>query len=84
MKTPFEKSYQTAKTILNDKKDIDIIIARYMFEKFGTLPEVVIEMDDYQKGIVFAILEDIVNVHKDMQKRSEEQIRRNRIRSRRR
>ena len=49
-----------------------------MFEKFGTLPEVVTEMDDYQKGVVFAILEDIVNVHKDMQRRSEEQMRRSR------
>lgn len=77
-RTRFEKSYQTAKAILNDKRDVDIIIARYMFEKFGTLPEVVTEMDDYQKGVVFAILEDIVNVHKDMQRRSEEQMRRSR------
>lgn len=42
-----------------------------MFEKFGTLPEDVIKMDDYQKGIIFAFLEDIVDVHEAQVKRQE-------------
>lgn len=58
-----------------------MIISRYMFEKFGTLPETVTEMDDYQKGIVFAYLEDIVKAHKEQrekQERAAQRIRRRR------
>ena len=82
MKTRFETSYQTTKEILKNKKDIDMAILRYMFEKFGTLPEVVVEMDDYQKGVIYAILEDIVDTHKEMQKRNEASMRRSRHRKR--
>jgi hypothetical protein len=53
-----------------------------MFEKFGTLPEEVTEMDDYQKGIVFAFLEDIVNVHNEQMKRQEREARAARARRR--
>ena len=53
-----------------------------MFEKFGTLPEAVTEMDDYQKGVVFAFLEDIVEVHNKQLKRQEREA--SRIRHRRR
>lgn len=69
----FETSYQKTKELLKNKEDIDTVIARYMFEKFGTLPEIVTEMDDYQKGVVFAFLEDIVDVHVEQQKRAEQQ-----------
>ena len=40
-----------------------MVIARFMFEKFGTLPEEVLDMDDYNKGIIFAILEQISEEH---------------------
>jgi len=42
-----------------------------MFEKFGTLPEVVTEMDDYQKGVIFAYLEDMVKYHKEQREKQE-------------
>lgn len=45
-----------------------------MFEKFGTLPEAVIKLDDYQKGIIFAFLEDIVDVHEAQVKRQEREM----------
>lgn len=75
MRTRFETAYQTTKTLLETKNDINIVIARYMFEKFGTLPEVVTEMDDYQKGVVFAFLEDIVDVHIKQQREQERKAR---------
>lgn len=40
-----------------------MVIARFMFEKFGTLPEDVLEMDDYNKGIIWAFLEQISEEH---------------------
>ena len=82
MRTRFETAYQTTKTLLERKNDVNIVIARYMFEKFGTLPEVVTEMDDYQKGVVFAFLEDIVDVHIKQQREQERKARL--VRSRRR
>ena len=82
MRTRFESSYQTAKGLLKDKRDVDLIISRYMFEKFGTLPETVVDMDEYQKGVVFAMLEDIVEAHKEMQRKSESAARRSRNRKR--
>lgn len=75
MRTRFETAYQTTKTLLETKNDVNIVIARYMFEKFGTLPEVVTEMDDYQKGVVFAFLEDIVDVHIKQQREQERKAR---------
>ena len=51
-----------------------------MFEKFGTLPREVVDMDDYQKGIVFAFLDDIVDAHVKRQKQMERDAKRNRIR----
>lgn len=59
------------KELLRNKTDIDTIIARYMFEKFGTLPDTVVEMDDYQKGVIFAFLEDIVEVAETQRKNAE-------------
>ena len=53
-----------------------------MFEKFGTLPEAVTEMDDYQKGVVFAFLEDIVEVHNNQLKRQQREARRRNVRRR--
>ena len=82
MRTRFETAYQTTKTLLETKNDVNIVIARYMFEKFGTLPEAVTEMDDYQKGVVFAFLEDIVDVHIKQQREQERKARL--VRSRRR
>lgn len=82
MRIRFETAYQTTKNLLVTKTDVDIVIARYMFEKFGTLPEEVTEMDDYQKGIVFAFLEDIVNVHNEQMKRQEREARAARARRR--
>lgn len=40
-------------------------IARFMFEKFGTKPSEVLDMDDYDLGVMFAFMEDIANVHKE-------------------
>jgi adenine/guanine phosphoribosyltransferase-like PRPP-binding protein len=82
VKTRFETAYQTTKNLLATKTDVDVVIARYMFEKFGTLPEEVTEMDDYQKGIVFAFLEDIVNVHNEQMKKQEREARIARVRRR--
>ena len=65
-----------------EKNDVDTIISRYMFEKFGTLPEEVTEMDDYQKGTVFAFLEDIVKVHNEQVKQQEREARMARARRR--
>lgn len=64
----------------SEEKDADTVIARYMFEKFGTLPREVVDMDDYQKGIVFAFLDDIVDAHVKRQKQMERDAKRNRIR----
>ena len=36
-----------------------------MFEKFGTKPSEVLDMDDYDLGVMFAFMEDIANVHKE-------------------
>lgn len=58
-------------------------IARYMFEKFGTLPEEVTEMDDYQKGTIFAFLDDIVTVHNEQVKKQEREAKAIRARRRR-
>lgn len=82
MKTLFVTAYQTTKKLLVTKSDVDLIISRYMFEKFGTLPETVTEMDDYQKGVVFAFLEDIVEVHNDQLKRQQREARRHNVRRR--
>ena len=82
MKTLFVTAYQTTKKLLETKSDVDLIISRYMFEKFGTLPEAVTEMDDYQKGVVFAFLEDIVEVHNDQLKRQQREARRHNVRRR--
>lgn len=65
----------------SEEKDADTVIARYMFEKFGTLPREVVDMDDYQKGVVFAFLDDIVDAHVKRQKQMERDAKRNRIRS---
>lgn len=59
-----------------------MIISRYMFEKFGTLPEQVVEMDDYQKGVIFSYLEDIVNVRNENMKKQERAARLSRRRRR--
>lgn len=67
---------------MKEKNDVDTIIARYMFEKFGTLPGEVTDMDDYQKGTIFAFLEDIVNVHNEQVKQQERDARRVRARRR--
>ena len=64
----------------SEEKDADTVIARYMFEKFGTLPREVVDMDDYQKGVVFAFLDDIVDAHVKRQKQMERDAKRNRIR----
>lgn len=64
----------------SEEKDADTVIARYMFEKFGTLPREVVDMDDYQKGIVFAFLDDIVDAHVKRQKQMERDAKRNRFR----
>lgn len=57
-------TYKKAKELLrNNSSDVNMIITRYMFEKFGTLPETVVEMDDYNKAVIFAILEDIAKEH---------------------
>lgn len=53
-----------------------------MFEKFGTLPEQVVEMDDYQKGVIFSYLEDIVNVRNENMKKQERAARLSRRRRR--
>lgn len=82
MKTRFATAYQTTKKLLETKSDVDLIISRYMFEKFGTLPEAVTEMDDYQKGVVFAFLEDIVEVHNNQLKRQQREARRHNVRRR--
>lgn len=71
MTSPFNQAYQTTKSLLKTKEDVNLVIARYMFEKFGTFPEEVIKLDDYQKGIIFAFLEDIVDVHEAQVKRQE-------------
>lgn len=42
-----------------------------MFEKFGTLPDAVVEIDDYQKGVIFAFLEDIVEVAETQRRNAE-------------
>ena len=75
MRIPFETAYRETMTLLEQKTDYDIVIARYMFEKFGTLPEEVTELDDYQKGVIFAFLEDIVKVHKEQVRKQEREIR---------
>ena len=69
-------------TLLEQKNDYDIVIARYMFEKFGTLPEEVTELDDYQKGVIFAFLEDIVKVHNEQIRKQEREMRASRARRR--
>lgn len=69
-------------TLLEQKTDYDIVIARYMFEKFGTLPEEVTELDDYQKGVIFAFLEDIVKVHNEQVRKQEREMRAARARRR--
>ena len=69
-------------TLLEQKTDCDIVIARYMFEKFGTLPEEVTELDDYQKGVIFAFLEDIVKVHNEQIRKQEREMRAARARRR--
>lgn len=69
-------------TLLEQKTDYDIVIARYMFEKFGTLPEEVTELDDYQKGVIFAFLEDIVKVHNEQVRKQEREMRASRARRR--
>ena len=53
-----------------------------MFEKFGTLPEEVTELDDYQKGVIFAFLEDIVKVHNEQVRKQEREMRASRARRR--
>lgn len=82
MRTRFETAYQTTKRLLQEKSDVDVTISRFMFEKFGTLPEEVTELDDYQKGTIFAFLEDIVNVHNEQVKRQEREAARARVRRR--
>ena len=84
MKTPFEQSRQTMKAILKNDEitDPDTVIARFMFEKFGTLPETVYELDDIQKGIMFAFLEDMVEVQEKREKEAERLKRRNAVRRR--
>jgi hypothetical protein len=54
-----------------------------MFEKFGTLPEEVTDLDEYQKGVILAFLEDIVNVHNEQIKKQEREARAARARKRR-
>ena len=82
MRIPFETAYRETMTLLEQKTDYDIVIARYMFEKFGTLPEEVTELDDYQKGVIFAFLEDIVKVHNEQIRKQEREIRASRARRR--
>ena len=79
---PFETAYRETMTLLEQKTDYDIVIARYMFEKFGTLPEEVTELDDYQKGVIFAFLEDIVKVHNEQVRKQEREMRAARARRR--
>lgn len=82
MRIPFETAYRETMTLLEQKTDYDVVIARYMFEKFGTLPEEVTELDDYQKGVIFAFLEDIVKVHNEQVRRQEREMRASRARRR--
>ena len=82
MRILFETAYRETMTLLEQKTDYDIVIARYMFEKFGTLPEEVTELDDYQKGVIFAFLEDIVKVHNEQVRRQEREMRAARARRR--
>ena len=82
MRILFETAYRETMTLLEQKTDYDIVIARYMFEKFGTLPEEVTELDDYQKGVIFAFLEDIVKVHNEQVRRQEREMRAARARHR--
>lgn len=71
LKTLFVTSYQTTKKLLTEKTDIDVTIARFMFEKFGTFPEEVVELDQYQKGIIYAFLEDMVKEHEAQKRKLE-------------
>ena len=82
MRIPFETAHRETMTLLEQKTDYDIVIARYMFEKFGTLPEEVTELDDYQKGVIFAFLEDIVKVHNEQIRKQEREMRAARARRR--
>ena len=82
MRILFETAYRETMTLLEQKTDYDIVIARYMFEKFGTLPEEVTELDEYQKGVIFAFLEDIVKVHNEQVRKQEREMRAARARRR--
>lgn len=53
-----------------------MVIARFMFEKFGTLPEEVLDMDDFNKGIIWAFLEQISEEHEKRLKEIEAKKRR--------